>query len=495
MDTETKSLLPNHNTVGTNYTETGSVKSKATQRTVSKRSASDDSGSDAGTFIPENDTWGREKNVSFLNILFVGLVFFFSPFIVIYFWICLEHFEGSLFYPLIEIYYRYSLDKLTVEWLTGLLPVPTRKGFYLYFGWLAFHGLAYLYFPSNIGYGQETPAGHVLPYRVNGFRIWILTHALFFIFTLVFPVFDGAIIAENWGALLVATNVYGYFLTFFSYYKAQYFPTHPEDRKFSGSKLYDLVMGIELNPRLFGIDFKLFHNGRPGITAWTLINISFAYAQYKNLGYVTNSLVALIILHGIYVVDFFYNEDWYLRTIDIAHDHFGYYLAWGDSVWLPFMYTLQSFYLYRNPIDLSIPFFWAIMGLGLGGYFIFRECNNQKDIIRKAGGKGKIWGYEANVITAKYKTSDGETRVSYLLASGYWGLARHFNYFGDLMMCLAFCLTCGLDSLLPYFYFFYMIALLVHRTMRDQNRCKGKYGPYWDKYCELVPYKIVPYIF
>jgi hypothetical protein len=27
----------------------------------------------------------------------------------------------------------------------------------------------------------------------------------------------------------------------------------------------------------------------------------------------------------------------YLRTIDIAHDHFGFYLAWGDVVWLPFM--------------------------------------------------------------------------------------------------------------------------------------------------------------
>jgi 7-dehydrocholesterol reductase len=35
-------------------------------------------------------------------------------------------------------------------------------------------------------------------------------------------------------------------------------------------------MGIEMNPR-FGtmFDFKLFHNGRPGIIAWTLIDISF----------------------------------------------------------------------------------------------------------------------------------------------------------------------------------------------------------------------------
>lgn len=44
---------------------------------------------------------------------------------------------------------------------------------------------------------------------------------------------------------------------------------------------------------------------------------------------------------AIYVLDFFWNEAWYLKTIDICHDHFGWYLGWGDCVWLPFLYTLQ----------------------------------------------------------------------------------------------------------------------------------------------------------
>jgi len=48
-----------------------------------------------------------------------------------------------------------------------------------------------------------------------------------------------------------------------------------------------------------------------------------------------------MVFKNIYVVDFFWNEAWYLKTIDICHDHFGFYLAWGDLVWLPFMYTLQ----------------------------------------------------------------------------------------------------------------------------------------------------------
>lgn len=50
---------------------------------------------------------------------------------------------------------------------------------------------------------------------------------------------------------------------------------------------------------------------------------------------------ALCVLQGIYVLDFFWNEAWYLKTIDICHDHFGWYLGWGDCVWLPYLYTLQ----------------------------------------------------------------------------------------------------------------------------------------------------------
>lgn len=39
-----------------------------------------------------------------------------------------------------------------------------------------------------------------------------------------------------------------------------------------GSALFDLFMGIELNPRIGGhFDFKLFTNGRPGLIAWTLM--------------------------------------------------------------------------------------------------------------------------------------------------------------------------------------------------------------------------------
>jgi len=108
-----------------------------------------------------------------------------------------------------------------------------------------------------------------------------------------------------------------------------------------------------------------------------------------------------------YVVDFFYNEDWYLRTIDIAHDHFGWYLIYGTHCVVPIIYNINTHFLLRNPIDLSNFEFFIVLLLACVGYGIFRGCNYQKDIVRRTQGKCKIWGKQAKVIRAEYGSSDG----------------------------------------------------------------------------------------
>lgn len=194
-------------------------------------------------------------------------------------------------------------------------------------------------------------------------------------------------------------------------------------------------------------------------------------------------------------LDFFINEDWYTRTVDICHDHYGFYLAWGDSVWLPWMYTLQSHYLVRNPVNLPTWAALAVFGMGMFGYYIFRAVNHQKDLVRRTDGKCSIWGKPARFVRAKYTTGDGKEHTSILLASGWWGVARHFNYTGDLILSFAMCATCGFQHLLPWFYVIYMTILLVQRIHRDDARCTGKYGKYWDDYKKLVPYNLIPYIY
>lgn len=186
-------------------------------------------------------------------------------------------------------------------------------------------------------------SGVVNKYEINGLQAWLITHALWFANAHFLSWFSPTIIFDNWIPLLWCANILGYAVSTFAMVKGYCFPTSARDCKFTGNFFYNYMMGVEFNPRIGKwFDFKLFFNGRPGIVAWTLINLSFAAKQQELHGHVTNSMVLVNVLQAIYVLDFFWNEAWYLKTIDICHDHFGWYLGWGDCVWLPYLYTLQE---------------------------------------------------------------------------------------------------------------------------------------------------------
>lgn len=40
-----------------------------------------------------------------------------------------------------------------------------------------------------------------------------------------------------------------------------------------GCWIFDFWAGVELNPQFGPLDLKFFHNGRPGIVAWTLMYV------------------------------------------------------------------------------------------------------------------------------------------------------------------------------------------------------------------------------
>jgi len=135
-----------------------------------------------------------------------------------------------------------------------------------------------------------------------------------------------------------------------------------------------------------------------------------------------------------------------------------------------------------------------IITIGLIGYYIFRTANNQKKNFRD-NHKTPIFGYLPTFIEATYRTSDGRIHQSNLLTSGMWGVARHFNYFGDLCLSFAFCGACGHEHIFPYFYLMFMTVLLLGRVERDQYRLQEKYGSKWEEYCTKVPWKILPYVY
>ena len=275
----------------------------------------------------------------------------------------------------------------------------------------------------------------------------------------------------------------------------------------SGFAPYDFWMGRELNPRLSLwpshssspspasssssslIDLKEFCELYPGMIAWAVLNLSFAYAQFRQLGYVTNAMLLVNAFELWYIADGLYNERAILTTMDITTDGFGFMLSFGDLCWVPFTFTTQARYLRDWPRSLSAAGLALVLAVQLTGYAIFRGANGQKDAFRR----------DPNAPGVAHLESMPTARGTRLLVSGWWGAARHINYFGDWLMGLAWCMPCGLAgaaSVVPYFYCLYFGTLLAHRERRDEHACRRKYGAAdWGKYCARVPWRIIPYVY
>lgn len=339
--------------------------------------------------------------------------------------------------------------------------------------WIVLQAILFYFVPGKECYGGITPSGEKLKYNINGIIVYPITFMI--------PVIFDIDIVNNWGAIFIAANLYGLISSLFVYLKGCY-------HLGSWKCIHEFYAGTELNPRIGNFDIKLFTNGRIGMMSWPLINNLYLAQFYRMNGYVPNSMILLIFLQSLYIVDFFYNEEWYLKTIDIAHDHFGFMMSWGCSVWLPFMYTLQIQYLYHNPIILDTLYLIFVGILGSIGYLVFRIANDQKDYIRNNGNPDEY-------IEASYSTKDGLIHHTRLVCSGLWKYSRHCNYFGDMILSLSMCLSCGFNDVIPYFYFVYMAILLLHRSERDNYKCRHKYGKSWELYTSRVPYKIIPFVY
>ncbi len=177
------------------------------------------------------------------------------------------------------------------------------------------------------------------------------------------------------------------------------------------------------------------------------------------------------------------------------HDRFGFYIFWGVAVWVPCVYTLVSQFLVLHPVDLPLPLAVAIFVFGILSIWANYDADAQRQRVRETGGKTTIWGKPPETMVAKYVTADGQERESLLLLSGWWGLSRHFHYVAEIGLALAWTLPAGFAHIVPYTYVVFLAALLVDRAGRDDRRCRAKYGADWERYCERVRWRIVPYVY
>ncbi|KAI8909067.1 ergosterol biosynthesis ERG4/ERG24 [Gorgonomyces haynaldii] len=357
----------------------------------------------------------------------------------------------------------------------------------VYTGWILFHFALAIVLPGKWAKGVVLPTGEQLNYKINGLNALFVSVGA--IVSLVYyrglqPLLW---LADHYFELALAGIA---FVTLMSL--GLYLASLRSDQVLlarggnSGYPWYDFWMGRELNPRLLNglLDLKFVCELRPGLIGWVVLNTAFAAKQYESLGYVTNALTAVYLFQAYYVLDAIMMERAILTTMDITTDGFGYMLCFGDLVWVPFTYSLQARYLADYPRDLPDIFFYGVIALNLIGLYIFRASNSEKNAFRTNP-------HQDAVKHLKYITTKSGSR---LLVSGWWGAARKINYLGDWLMSLAWCLPCGFETIIPYFYCIYFAILLIHRAYRDDHACREKYGKDWERYCKQVPYMFIPYV-
>ncbi|XP_064781241.1 delta(14)-sterol reductase LBR isoform X2 [Oncorhynchus masou masou] len=352
--------------------------------------------------------------------------------------------------------------------------------------WLLFQALLYMLPVGKVVEGMPLKNGERLKYRMNTLYAFVLTVAA--LGAAVHHKIDLSYIHSHFLQLAVSSLLCSGLLSVYLYVRSRWATQDllaPGGN--SGSVIYDFFMGSELNPRIKGFDLKYFCELRPGLIGWLVINAAMALAemQLHHLDYPSPAMILVNCFHLLYVLDAFWHEEGVLSYMDITHDGFGFMLAFGDLMWVPFTFSLQAYYLVHHPNHLSLPWIVGIVILNVIGFSIFRKANSQKNSFRRN---------PSDPTLSHLKTIPTATGKS-LLVSGLWGLVRHPNYLGDLIMALAWSLPCGFTHVLPYFYVIYLSILLVHREARDEAQCRRKYGSAWDDYCREVHYRIIPRVY
>ncbi len=291
-------------------------------------------------------------------------------------------------------------------------------------------------------------------------------------------------------------NIFGLLFVGYLYFagRKEYWGKEEDDKKeYSG--LFRFYRGLEFHPRIGGVDIKQLTNCRFGMIFWQVIIIIFAFFSYYTSGF-NVAMWVTVVLQTIYIAKFFWWETGYFNTLDITLDRAGYYICWGCLVFLPAFYTFTCYYLANNPSMISGLVGMVILLLGIWFIWMNYKVDKEKEDF-KANPECKIWGNKAEYINCAPLSDIKEEgkKPSKLLVSGWWGKSRHMNYTYEIGLSGCWSAVGAPVGIAPFAYLGYIIALLVHRIYRDEDKCKVKYGKYWDEYCKKVPARLIPGIY
>ncbi len=259
-------------------------------------------------------------------------------------------------------------------------------------------------------------------------------------------------------------------------------------RPVPGSNLLkDLFLGRIEQPQLWGgrVDAKMYLY-LIGAVILELNVLSFA-AHHVRLHHDDPSpgVFLYVALFTFFLSEYLFFEEVHLYTYDFVAERVGFKLTWGCLVFYPYFYGIGLWGLAEQPNPHTPAVLLVLCALVFfTGWVLSRGANLQKYWFKRDQGR-KAFGLLAP-----------EAIGDRVLASGFWGLSRHINYLGEILMSTGLALSLGdVTAWQPWLYPLYYVALLFPRQLDDDRRCARKYGPLWDEYVRRVRWRIVPFVY
>ncbi len=255
------------------------------------------------------------------------------------------------------------------------------------------------------------------------------------------------------------------------------------------SFLSDLFFGRIENLQLWGgrTDAKMWLY-LTGATMLELNALSFTAHHLVLYGdHASGGLILSAALISYFVIDYFIFEEVHLYTYDLFAERVGFKLGWGCIVFYPYFYPVflwSTAELHDPHTPRWLLAIYAV--IFLSGWILSRGANLQKYYFKKDPGRAFLYIVPETI-------TDGNNA---LLVNGFWGLSRHINYSGEILMACGIILCTGYPALIwPWLYPLYYILLLTTRQRDDDKRCALKYGELWKTYEKKVPFRIIPFLY
>ena len=316
-------------------------------------------------------------------------------------------------------------------------------------------------------------------YRLNGLIVYVLTVALWAVLCAMGVVPWDFLWTTRWQGLAGACGI-GLVFTL-----ALVLPAPATGKPF----LADLYLGRRENPQWL--------DGRVDAKMWlylvgaVMLGLNlYSFAMHHQLAYGAAASPGVwlhVALFSFFLCEYLFFERVHLYTYDFFAERVGFKLGWGCLLFYPYCYAVGLWSVADLPRGITSPPMLLAAALTFFlGWSLARGANLQKYTFKRDPG-ATFLGITPEVVT------DGERK---LLVSGFWGVSRHVNYLGEILMSVGLTLALGHPEVpSTWLYTVYYLVLLIPRQIDDDRRCAAKYGPLWDEYTKRVRFRIVPGIY